>query len=171
MVQLLCPFKSERGLVQRWTLSESIPGRSLLGWVQRRSLFSEKSGHDDPAEPKHLPLGLSGDIHIWLNQNTWPALNQRIWQQTTETDLQHQESDVGPPYALQCYSVFCRIFPFILSKTVRLLLRSCIEYTVFDKTRTLVTVTKTEKPVIYNSNISSFEVRLLKDMYIYLACI
>lgn len=48
----------------------------------------------------------------------------------------------------RCCSViqfFCRIFPFILSKTVRLLLRSCIEHTVLDKTRTLVTVTKNRK--------------------------
>lgn len=128
VVQLLCPFKSERGLVQRGTLSEPIPGWSLLGWVQRRSLFSQKSGHDDPPKSKHLPLGLQKTfrgLYIWLNQNTLPALNQSIWEQTTELDVQHQESDMEPPHVLQCYSFFCRIFPFIL-KTVHLLLRSCL---------------------------------------------
>lgn len=171
VVQLLCPFKSERGLVQRGTLSEPIPGWSLLGWVQRRSLFSQKSGHDDPPEPKHLPLGLQETfrgLYIWLNQNTLPALNQSIWADN-RGGCTTSGVDMEPPHVQQCYSfsvefsLLYLVKPCVCCSGVALYTLSLIKQEL-----TSVTVTKTEKPVIYNSNISSFEVQLLKDIHIYI---
>lgn len=57
VVQLLRTFKSERCVVQRRTLPQPLPRRSLLGRVQGRSLLTKESSHDDPSEPEHLPLG------------------------------------------------------------------------------------------------------------------
>lgn len=104
VVQLLRPFKSERGLVQRWTLPQPIPGRSLLGRVQRRSLFSEKSGDDDPPQPKHLPLGpLREPFNIWLNQKTLPALTQDNRDGCTTSGDRHGTS-------VFIFSVECSLF-------------------------------------------------------------
>lgn len=60
---------------------------------------------------------------------------------------------------------FCRMFPFLRRKSV--------PFVGSGVALSKNLRTKTEKPVIYNSNISSVEVRLLKDthIYIYLACI
>lgn len=64
VVQLLCPFKFEWSLVQRRTLPQPLPRWSLLGRVQRRSLFTEESGHDDPSKPKYLPLSIQGTLTV-----------------------------------------------------------------------------------------------------------
>lgn len=68
-----------------------------------------------------------------------------------------------------CCSVihFSVEFPFLLSKTVRCSGVALNTLSLIKQELTSVTVTKTEKPVIYNSNISSFEVRLVKDIYIF----
>lgn len=58
VVQRLCSFQPERRVVPRWALPQPLPGRGLLGRVQRRSLFSEESDHDDTTQCKHLPLTL-----------------------------------------------------------------------------------------------------------------
>lgn len=127
VVQLLCPFKFEWSLVQRRTLPQPLPRWSLLGWVQRRSLFAKEGGHDDPSKPKHLPLSIQGTCSVlYLSQNKKPLQLLKLMQslsflfnggQTTKMMLKvrHQADIPVPPYtseSVQCYSIVCSIFPF-----------------------------------------------------------
>lgn len=56
VVQRLCSFQLERRVVPWWALPQPLPGWGLLGRVQRRSVLSEESYHDDTTSCKHLPL-------------------------------------------------------------------------------------------------------------------
>lgn len=85
VVQCLCSFQPQWGLVPRGPLPEPIPGWSLLGRIPRRILLTQESGDDDSAQPQHLPLSLPP---------SWPpmAIARSHQSRPSCADLKHSSS-------------------------------------------------------------------------------